>query len=980
MNRRLFVLIALVCFVLIGLAAGVKFVSAQAPEQEAAPVALGQPGLSYRYVKTFGVTEQPYIADLVHLNRPHSLFIDSSNNLFVTEEQGQRLLKYNASGIGQFSIGNAGVCNTEDYGFCGISDAVTDGSGNIWVADGHRVAQYSATGTFLQQFPATDPWASGSDNGHFNQARGVALDSSGNLFVSDSNNHRIQVFNLTTGSPVYNATIGTAGVPGSGANQFNEPYRIAIDGSNRLIVADRQNNRVQRCTYSAGWTCATLDSGLNQPQGVATDSGNNVYIADTENGRIRKCTSGGACSDFAINTPWFYDVAVDSSGRVYGAAAYEDIVLRYSNAGALLGTFVGVEFVPYLTDGYHYNHPRVATDKSNNIILIEELGQRLIKLDSTGNFLWAKGVPGYDSSDNDHFSWPRGVATDQNNNIYVADGWNNRVQIFNSNGIYQSTLGSSTSGSGDYDFNWVSGIAVDNNGNIYVGDGYNHRVQIYNSSRVYVATIGVTGVSGSDNNHFNQPQSVEVDTTGNIYVLDSQNCRVQKFNSSRIYQMTFGTTGDCDGLTNLGHPEDVTMDAQGRVFISEWDNNAVKVYNASGAFLTSIGGTWGTNTSQFRGVSGVALDSLGNLLASDWENARIQIFSPGVPGWKQANINGFGDRNDQGAAMEVFNGQLYVGTDNWIDNFEINRTSDGQTWELVRSFGITGGVLDMNVFNGQLYASTGWGADNNAAKILRTSNGTTWDEVATAGFGITDNLNMDMLAIFQNKIYVSVSDSTSTSGGVSIYRSDTGNAGTWTAVVTNGKGDVNNHLISTMAEFNGYLYAGVYNIVAGTRIWRTSAGTTWTQVNTDGFGDVNNTETITLAVYKGQLYAGIMNNQVTGGEIWRTSNGITWSPVITDGFGDPNKSDMLGLYVFENRLYATTSNNTTGTEVWVTSDGDHWSQVNIDGWGDSNNGFSLRGNSIANFKNNLFISVFNIANGGEVWQMLHQVYLPLNRK
>jgi len=183
-----------------------------------------------------------------------------------------------------------------------------------------------------------------------------------------------------------------------------------------------------------------------------------------------------------------------------------------------------------------------------------------------------------------------------------------------------------------------------------------------------------------------------------------------------------------------------------------------------------------------------------------------------------------------------------------------------------------------------------------------------------------------------------------------------------------------------MAEFNGYLYAGVYNIVAGTRIWRTSNGTTWTQVNTDGFGDVNNTETITLAVYKGQLYAGIMNNQVTGGEIWRTSNGITWSPVITDGFGDPNKSDMLGLYVFENRLYATTSNNTTGTEVWVTSDGDHWSQVNIDGWGDSNNGFSLRGNSIANFKNNLFISVFNIANGGEVWQMLHQVYLPLNRK
>ncbi len=987
MNRRSIYLSAAVIFAVLSLAASIIFVSAQAPQEADTPaqpeVALGQPGTSFRYVKTFGVLETPYFSDLIHINRPLGLFIDGSNNLFVTEEQGLRLLKFNASGAGQIAIGKAGVCSTEDYGFCGINDAATDSSGNIWAADGNRVVRYSATGTFLQQFPEVDPWMSGSDNTRFNGVSGVALyDSEKLLYVSDRNNHRIQVFDLTTGSPVYSTTIGTAGIPGSGANQFNEPYRIAVDGSNRLIVADRTNNRVQRCTFSAGWTCTTLDSNLNRPQGVATDSGNNIYIADTENGLIRKCTSGGVCSDFVTNQNWLYDVAVDSSGRVYGSAAWNDIVVRFDSTGTPLGTFVGVEFVPYLTDGYHYNHPRIAIDRDGSILLIEELGQRLIKLDPNGSFLWSKGAPGVDmGGDNDHFSWPRGVAVDNNSNIYIADGWNNRVQIFNSNGVYQATLGSSNSGTGDYDFNWVSGIAVDNNGTIYVADGYNHRVQVYSSNRVYIATIGVTGVSGSDNSHFNEPQSIETDAARNIYVLDSRNCRVQKYNSNRIYQMTFGTTGNCDGLTNLGHPEDVTVDGQGRVYVSEWDNNAVKIYDVSGAFLTSIGGTWGINTSQFRGVSGVALDNSGNLFACDWQNARIQKFAPGVPGWKQVNINGFGDKNLQAGALEVFNGQLYASTTNWNDLNFIYRSSDGKTWNMVKDLGYRGIAVDMTVFDGQLYASTGWGeAVNTSARIYRTSDGTTWDEVVSNGFGSIENLTIDTLAVFQNKIYASTSKSDGDSGSVSIYRSDTGNAGTWSAVLTGGNGDANNHGVYAMIEFNGYLYAGVQNLTAGTRIWRTSNGTTWDQVNTLGFGDANNTETITLAVYKGSLYAGTIN-KTTGGQIWRTSNGTSWSPVMTNGFGDPNKSDINGFYVFENRLYATTTNGVTGTEVWSTSDGDQWSQVNIDGWGDSNNGFSLRGNAGANFKNNLFTSVMNGANGGEIWQMeKYKVHLPFMKR
>jgi hypothetical protein len=68
---------------------------------------LGQPGLSFRYVGTFGVTEEPYPADVAHLNGPNGMFIDATDSLYVVEERGQRLLKYDDAGVVTLTIGHA---------------------------------------------------------------------------------------------------------------------------------------------------------------------------------------------------------------------------------------------------------------------------------------------------------------------------------------------------------------------------------------------------------------------------------------------------------------------------------------------------------------------------------------------------------------------------------------------------------------------------------------------------------------------------------------------------------------------------------------------------------------------------------------------------------------------------------------------------------------------------------------------------------
>jgi sugar lactone lactonase YvrE len=224
-------------------------------------VTLGQPGTSFRYLRTYGEAETPYLADTAHLFGAAGLFIDGSNNVYVVETDGHRLLRYNSTGTNTLSIGIAGIGYTDDYVFNYPSDAAVDNGGNIWVADNSRVVQYNFSGAFLQSLPARDdsPGNSGNANGRFDGARGLAFDSVGRMYVSDSNNHRVQVYDMSTSSPVYSTTIGVTGIYSSTGGYFNYPYRIAVDTSNRLYVVDNGNNRVQQCIYRG------LDQSLTDP-------------------------------------------------------------------------------------------------------------------------------------------------------------------------------------------------------------------------------------------------------------------------------------------------------------------------------------------------------------------------------------------------------------------------------------------------------------------------------------------------------------------------------------------------------------------------------------------------------------------------------------------------------------------------------------------------------------------------------------------
>ncbi len=216
-----------------------------------------------------------------------------------------------------------------------------------------------------------------------------------------------------------------------------------------------------------------------------------------------------------------------------------------------------------------------------------------------------------------------------------------------------------------------------------------------------------------------------------------------------------------------------------------------------------------------------------------------------------------------------------------------------------------------------------------------------------------------------------------------MWRSSSGDSGSWTSVVTGGFGNPGITYITSLTEFGGYLYAGTDNkLGTGGEVWRSSTGDSgsWERVVASGFGDVNNRSIITLEPFGSYLYASTYN-QEEGCEVWRstTGNSGTWALVVSGGFNDFENRGVYSLFGYNERLFAFTENPTTGIEVWNTEEGINWTQVGPDGLGDSNNNLVYYKNAVTLFNDILHVGIRNGANGGEVWKYEpeYEIYLPL---
>jgi alpha-tubulin suppressor-like RCC1 family protein/streptogramin lyase len=317
------------------------------------------------------------------LNIPASITIDSSQNLYVTDYGNNSIRKITPAGVVSTIAGGRGSGFTNGTGpdarFNGPFGITVDSSGNLYVADKgnmliRKVTPTGVTSTLLGA-------------GNFNWPHGITIDSSGNLYVADTHYHAIRKITFTGATATAISII--AGVEGQQGNsdgigsaaRFRYPHAITIDSTGNLYVADTDNNAIRKVTPTG--VTSTIAGGFNQPYGITIDSSGNLYVADSLNYAIKKITPAGVVSTIAglagqrgstdgtgsgarFSTPT--GITIDSSGNLYVADQGNQVIRKITPAG-VVSTFAGVAGQRGNADGLV-----AITDIAVSIPLVSQVG------------------------------------------------------------------------------------------------------------------------------------------------------------------------------------------------------------------------------------------------------------------------------------------------------------------------------------------------------------------------------------------------------------------------------------------------------------------------------------------------------------------------------------------------------------------------------------------------------------------------------
>lgn len=318
------------------------------------------------------------------------------------------------------------------------------------------------------------------------------------------------------------------GTEGLGNGQFQSPTDLVVDVSGNIYVADRYNNRIQKFDRNGNFITkwGYFYEASNPPGGsfvapytMAIDASGYIYVLDSEGwskrSRMQKFDNNGsfrsAWPEFPSQTQ-LGGFTVDNGGNVHLCTSWllngHDYcgIREFSNSGALIATWGDV----YECSNYAYGYGpiRIARDGYGNFYVSEVIsgsGHRIKKYNSGFSFVTKWGSCCLcDTCPGIFFNGPKGIAVDSSGNVYVADSDNNRIQKFDSNGNFLAKWGEYGFAYGENEENgnflYPEGVAVDSSLNVYVADTYNNRIQKFKPVSPYPSkplSLTATTVSSS---------------------------------------------------------------------------------------------------------------------------------------------------------------------------------------------------------------------------------------------------------------------------------------------------------------------------------------------------------------------------------------------------------------------------------------------------------------------------------------------------
>ena len=529
-------------------------------------------------------------ATSAQLFAPSQLAVDSAGNVYFAEWGTPRVRKISTSGIITTVIGNGMSGYSGDGGPAtsamigeawglAVDNAGTiyfsdDIGGDDYVPDAVRVRKVTPDGIITTiagtGAPGGLPGIADSGDGgpataaQFAVAASLAVDSTGNLYISDYS--RVRKVS-PDGTITTVAGTGQSGYSGDGGPAANAQFTgtsdgppLAADPSGSLYLADDYNNRIRRISHDGtintvagnGIGCCIAGDGgpatsaqLYVPTGIAVDNGGNVFVADTFNNRVRKIDPTGVITTYAgTGTP--FPVSGDGGPATSARLAWPT-GLRLDSSGNL-----------YIADAGNMRVRKVSSDG----IITTIVGS-------------GPGGPGYSGDGgaaiDAQLSWPKDIAFDAQGSLYIADTANNAIRKVSPAGVI-TTIAQA---------NGPSGITVNGTGNLYTTDG-NRVVKISAQGKsTPVAGTGVKGYSGDGGPaiaaQLTNPTGLTFDRAGNLFIGDGASVRMVSPDgiiTTVAGNGVVGFTGDGGPATSAQTGAwGLAFDNTGRLYVADpWDN------------------------------------------------------------------------------------------------------------------------------------------------------------------------------------------------------------------------------------------------------------------------------------------------------------------------------------------------------------------------------------------------------------------------
>jgi hypothetical protein len=515
------------------------------------------------------------LATNAKLNNPRGVYLDTSGTVFVADTSNNRIRVFVVGGNIQTIAGNGTAGAIGDKGpatsaeingpsavFVSGSFSASPPTGQLYIADTNNHAIREVVATVPANLETINTVAGNGlpgftgDGGKATSAelfgpRGVFVDSTQNIYISDTGNSFVREVSALSGSIFLFAGNGFVGFSGDSSSATDAalflPAGVGTDGIGDIFIADTQNNAIREvvgstglmqtvagrggaaCNFSGNVVSATQSALLCNPSSVTVDGFGNIFFADTGNHVVRE--------------------VVFSTGNI------ETVAGIGANAG-----FSGDS--GFATQAQLHSPTGIFVDGSDDIF-IADTGNNVIREvmgtgPNTGKILTVAGNNGLGAgysgdtglATSAQLNAPAGVFLDGFNNIYIADTGNNVIrEVVGGVGGNISTiagdhaLGAGYSGDNGLpllaQLNGPKGVVVDPSGNVFIADTNNHvirEVPLGAGSKIQTvvgnhvaAFAGDGGAPTSASLH--SPSGLALDRLGGIYIADSVNGRIRDASS-----------------------------------------------------------------------------------------------------------------------------------------------------------------------------------------------------------------------------------------------------------------------------------------------------------------------------------------------------------------------------------------------------------------------------------------------------------------